>query len=437
MASSVGSPMASSAQLFEQLMSGTDQAVASLQKRTERTTDLADQLAEVQDQLEQAAQIRDAKEREVRLKILGANFNQLRQDAAAEEKDLAEAVVGLSSILGEMGVEYAQLGSQSPAEQQLIERAEARLARSEQERVQAQGKWLFKAAAIAKADQEIAAAKQGIEYAKSEAIRLARKRLLAANIEQSLQDFMLKVEKTIQIMSDRMNQINEQVQKVTVREAEALKAKEAAAAAMEKFDQELNEAEAELHSEEDKLSSLANGTQEYVKQEQTISGLRMRVEELRGRRNTALTLFQSKEKFAEELGIHKRTQVKLRDNQAMWIIALRSDTEERVVTFRSRLEAMKAMSDQGVAEQLDTLGAAADQKNAVYMAQAGQASDDMRLKKLELHPERFSAMANISAAQAEAIQKVRMREGKLIQEFQEKYHLDVSRSSFFHYQPPA
>ena len=118
----------------------------------------------------------------------------------------------------------------------------------------------------------------------------------------------------------------------------------------------------------------------------------------------------------------------------MWITSLRSDTEERVVTFRSRLEAMKAASDQDVAKNLDALGAEADRRNAQYMATVGAASDRLRMEKVESHPKRIAEIAAIAAAQAEAIQQIRVREKAAIDHFKQLYGIDPTESSFFHYQ---
>jgi hypothetical protein len=234
-------------------------------------------------------------------------------------------------------------------------------------------------------------------------------------------------------MEDRMEQIKLQVKAVTARKTSAFEAKEAAAQDLERLDVELSEKEADLRREEEDLSTHVNGTAEHSAQTQKVSDLRADVEDIRGKRNTAFTLFQSKEKFATELEIHERTQMKLRDNQKMWIVSLRSDTEERVVTFKSRLEAMKAMSDQKVAQQLDDLGAEVDQANAEFMARAGSASDRARMEKVEKHPERILEMTRVQEAQAESMSVIRKREGGAIAQFKEKYGIDPTASSFFHY----
>jgi hypothetical protein len=245
---------------------------------------------------------------------------------------------------------------------------------------------------------------------------------------------MHRISKTVSIMENRMGEIDRQLKAVALRKAEAFDVKQQSAEALEKLDVQLTQSEEELRREEEVLTTLLNGTSEHAQQTEKVSNLRARVEELRGKRNTAFVLFQSKEKFAAELEIHEKTQMKLRDNQRMWITSLRSDTEERIVTFRSRLEAMKAMADQDVAKQLDDLGSAVDQANAEYMAMAGSASDRVRMDKIEAHPERVAAIAKVQAHQAEAIQQIRLREREAIEKFKQQYGIDPTKSSFFTYE---
>ena len=423
-----------SSEVLNKLLNDTEAAVAQLEKRSETGPDFDARFSDIQNKFDEAAKIKDDQEREMRLKILDADFQEIRKDAAAEEQDLAQAVFGLNAMLESMGSEYSELTSLNPAEQQLIDDARSALEAAKQARSKAEKKWFFKKSAIESTEQEIAAAETRVAEAEIEAKRQSRQRLLTADMEASLQEFMLRVEKTIQIMERRMESIDRQLNSVASRKAEAFRVKEEAAKALEELDQRLNEREEGLKREEDLLVTIESGTEEHASQSKKISDLRAEVEELRGARNTAFVLHQSKDKFATELEIHERTQMKLRDNQRMWITSLRSDTEERVVTFRSRLEAMKAASDQDIAKTLDDLGAEADQRNAEYMARVGAASDQIRMEKIEKHPQRIADIARVAAAQAEAIQQIRIRERQAIEKFKELYGIDPTASSFFHYQ---
>lgn len=424
----------SSSEVLQQLLKATEQAVTSLDQRKGPTLELETQFADIQKKFEQAAEIKDKNERELRMRILEGDFESLRKEAAKEEQDLAQAVFGLNAMLESMGSEYSDLTQPDVKEKAILDRAQNELKNAELQRQAADKKWFFKETAALVADQKILNAKKLLEEAKSEVRRLSRQRLLNADMEVSLQEFMLRVEKTIQIMQRRMSEIEEQLQIVSLRKTKAFEVKEQAARALEKLDQELNQKEADLQKEEELIGSMENGTQEHAAQSKKISELRAAVERVRGNRNTAFVLHQSKDKFAAELEIHEKTQIKLRDNQRMWITSLRSDTEERVVTFRSRLEAMKAASDQDIAKSLDDLGAEADQRNAEYMASVGAASDRLRMDKIEKHPGRIAKIAEVAAAQAEAVQQIRVREQAAIEHFKKLYGIDPTTSSFFHYQ---
>jgi hypothetical protein len=422
-----------SADVLQQIMGDTEKVIATIGARTETKLDLEQQIENMQKQFEEAEQLRDERQRQMRERVLTADLERLRAEAQTEQNDLAQAVFGLNAFLEKLGMEYAKIGELNAEEKALVSAAEAALAQARTARSEADQKWFFKQSAIEDAESAIEAAQANLKEAEQEARRMARQRLLSADMEQSLQEFQLRVHKTIDIMSQRMQEVEKQLKIVAARKAKAFEVKEQAARALEKLDRELTDKEAELRREEEILPTLENGTTRYAEQTTKVSNLRAQVEELRGRRNTAFVLFQSKEKFAAELEVHERTQQKLRDNQQMWITSLRSDTEERVVTFRSRLEAQKAVSDQDVARNLDDLGAEVDQRNIEFMAAAGAASDRLRMQKIEKHPKRLQDVAAVQAAQAEAVAEVRQREQKMIQHFKEKYGIDPTESSFFHY----
>ena len=419
---------------LKNLLKDTEQAVATIESRSGKSAEFELQLADIQKKFEEADKISDKKERDIRIRVLQTSLEELRKDAAQEEKDLAQAVFGLNAMIESMGDEYASLNEFSKEEQSLIDSAKNALEEAKVKRALAERKWFFRAKAIEKADKAIKDSEEGLKQAQIEARKMARNRLLNADMEQSLQNFMVKVEKTIQIMSRRMQEIEGQLKAVSVRKNVAFKVKEDAANALQKLDEVLNSQEADLKREEELVATMINGSPEHAAQTAKVSDLRAAVEKTRGERNTAFVLFQSKEKFAAELEIHERTQMKLRDNQRMWITCLKSDTEERLVTFKSRLEAMKAASDQNIAKTLDDLGAEADKRNAEYMATVGAASDRLRMDKIEKHPERVAEMAKAAASQAEAIQSIRVRESAAIEEFKKQYGIDPTKSSFFYYQ---
>ena len=426
--------------ILSQLRADTDQSLSRLEAESGLQS-MESKIAELELQMDEAAKIDDEEERQIRMKVLQADFEVLRDELRKEEQDLSQAVFGLNAIMNEMGTEYEDLMQLSPEEEAVIQDAKDALAEAEKEidNVKATPGWKFlitftsRDVKMAEAEEGLEKAKSGIDAADVKAKKMARDRLMKASFEESLQQFMYKVDKTVKIMEERRQEIQKQLEQVAHRKKEAFRIKEEAAKLLEKLDEELNEQEAVLKSRESELDTLVNGSAEYVAVEQEISGIRAKVEELRGRRNQALVLFQSKERFAAELDVHEKSQMKLRDNQDAWITLLRSDTEERLTTFRSRLEAMKAMSDQEAAEKLDSLGTSLDKSNVDFMAKVGSASDRRRMDMVESQPDRIKRIEEARAAQAEAQAAIREREKAALEEFRERYGLDPLDSSFFSY----
>jgi hypothetical protein len=427
----------SSQDILASLRSDTDSALTKLESAG--TLDIEGRMAELEAKMNDAAAVPDSKERDIRMKTLQADFETLRGALRAEEQDLSQAVLGLNALMNEMGSEYEDLMEPSPAEQSLVKAAEAKVAEAESDIRQIEDKpnWMFLFSSREKqlrgARESLESARQGVQAAQVEAKKRARDRLMKATMEESLQQFMFKVEKTIQIMSERRKEIQRQLDAVSHRKSEAYRIKEEAAQALEDLDRKLNQEEAALQSAEQELDTLINGSPEYVAKEQAVSTLRREVEMLRGKRNQALVLFQSKERFSAELDVHEKSQMKLRDNQDAWITLLKSDTEERLITFKSRLEAMKAMSDQDVAQNLDNLGVAIDRSNVEFMTQVGAASDKRRMELVESQPERIKKIEEARAAQAEAQARIREREQAALEEFRKRYNIDPLDSSFFTY----
>lgn len=432
--------------MVEELMSGYQTKVAEIQSRSSKVEEeILKQMSEVEERMETAATKEEVEESNIMMTILTDKLQDVRNRDRKEEKDFAESVFCLNGIINSMGNEYEEMTKLNAEEQAIIDKAKAVLSRAKQahqkaleELETAKAAIFFRSGKIKTAEKEVGLcqtaikrAEQGIIDAETRAKQMARKRLLSATMEQSLQEFQLQVSQTVEIMQKRMEEIHGQVEIVGARLKQSQITKEAAAEALTKLRQKMEDTEKELQQQESLLDTFVNGTPEYTSQETRISNIRNEVEVIRGLHNNSFILYQSKEKFVTELEIHLRSQTKLRDNQRMWITALRSDTEERVVTFRSRLEAMKAMSDMDIAKNLDKVGAKFDQSNATYMATAGAVAEDMRMDKVEDHPERQRMMDEVKRAQLKAVQEIRRREAKSLEDFEKKYNIDPMKSSFF------
>lgn len=423
----------SSEAMLAQLMQDTQQSLQGIEHRTEAFDSIVREIDSAQKQLDESVKAGDSERRRVQERVLTSTMDRLIKEAATEEIDLAKAVFGINTQLEQLGAEFSKIEQLSDAEKQMIADAQQALKDARDQRASADRKWIFKESAIETADALIKECETGVQTAEVEARSKARNRLMKANMEQALQEFQRLVNKTIEIMEARRISEEQQIKLVGARKDVAYRIKEEAAKALRKIEEDLHAKEGDLQAAEEQLLGLENGTPEHSQQTTKISGLRADVETLRGKQNTALALFQSKERFAADEDVHLSTHQKLAANLMTWITSLKSDTEERVVTFRSRLEAQKALADQEAAKQLDTMGQKIDLNNTEFMAAAGATSDRVRMDKAERHPEQMKRLMEVQAARAKATAEIREREAKLIQYFKDTYGIDPTESSFFHY----
>ncbi len=407
--------------------------LGGIDDKTKSQGGMEDQLNQLETNIADAMKQKDKRAQEVRLRVAKSTSEQLTADVAKEERDLAQAMTGLRELMERIGADYTGLTETSVEEKSLVSDAEYRLRNAEGELPRAQAAWFFKQRKIAAVQAQIQDAQNMLEVAKARSKTLARSRLMNATIDKSLQHFITQVARAVDIMERRYQTTCAELQKVSVRRQQALTTKELAAAKLEELDGKLTELEGKLNLAEQEFGGLTNGTKEFVAKESEVTQLRNQVEEVRGQRNTALALYQSKERFAQELQIHETAQRKLRDNQKIWITVLKSDTQERLVTFHSRLEAMKAVSDQTVARDMDKIGTEVDGRNAEAMATVGAVSDRVRQEMIEAHPLRLARIAVASSAQAESIALIRQREAEALAGFRQRYGINPKADSFFTY----
>ncbi|MEK7854967.1 MAG: hypothetical protein AAB288_02675, partial [Acidobacteriota bacterium] len=287
--------------------------------------------------------------------------------------------------------------------------------------------------AVSAAKTKVARAEQTVEEAKAEAKRRARQRLNSANFEESFQNLKLLVEKTAQVLERRKADQEKQLKVVASRKAVCLQTKEEAARALQKLDEQLTAQEADLKSEEEHLLTLVNGSPEHATLTTKISDLKADAEELRGKRNAALALFNSKERFAKQLETYEQAHQRTRDSLLILMTSLKSDNEERMVTFRSRLELQKGLNEVMAGDRLDEVGVETDRRNLQAAVAVTSAIDRMLVKKFEKHPERIKDIEATRAAWAEHTARIRERYSAIIERYKENYGIDPTGSSYFNY----
>lgn len=426
--------------LLKELMGETDSRVATLDRTRE---DVPSDLGALQEEM--AATDQRTQEmvgrRGERIDIAEQVRNtktlkQLRERADQEKGDLGKAMFGLNTIIEQLWREFeGRLTNKTTEEEKRIKTAEKAVEEAKTAVTEAESpRWYSfgKEKTLQRAKDIMRQAELVLKRVQQEVAEAARQRLQSADLEDNFQTLLLISQKVTEMMDNRGKNIVGQLQVIAQTKIKLFSDKQDAAKVFTSLNEQLADLEAKLRDEES--ITLETGTEAQVVQEKLVSDLRTQVEDVRGRRNVALALLQSKTKFAEAIEVYEQTKIKLRDNHRTISALIKSDTEVRIKTFRVRLESMKEASDQDIAKHYDDVASEADQRSVEYMAALGITSDRITMDILGKYPERIEAIRKARSAQAEKTQEIREEMAEHIKQWKEKWGFDPLASSFFSYE---
>lgn len=416
--------------ILEDLFSAAETSQSHLRERTERSSEIIKTIDALGMKAKQVSTIRDDKRRQLAERVLNARLEQVRKDAQQEERDLAEAVVGFQALVEQMGGEYGKLTTFNSTEQGVMDNARQALADAELALAKARTAWFFRGSRTRNAEAGMSNAKQAVLESEVQAKNMQRDRLMSSTMEESFQDLLLRSRRIIDIMKERRETVIRELDSVQKRKSEVMEEKYKASKAMEVLEGEVADKKRDLAEAEEKLVGIPQGP-EQVKQNELVSKLRSEHEELVGKYNAALGVFQTADNFAKQFEVHEITQMKLRDNLFIWITVLEKSSKSRVVSMASRLEAMKATADQEVASTLDKVGAEVDLRNTQAMAAMGTAADRARVEMFEDMPERLRDQHAIAVAQVRAHIATDERMRAVIAQYKDNYGIDLLDTSIF------
>jgi hypothetical protein len=254
-----------------------------------------------------------------------------------------------------------------------------------------------------KAEAEVVTAKQGVVQAQEQAKIDQEKRLYAADFSVLYDTFTKRIKATCTILEksrdgawENYNQVVEQL-RVTHED------KTATAASMEKLDEMILAANQKLAQDQEQVDTLEAGSPERTTLEQSISEQVNGVQELQGRRNEALAIFQAKERATPELETHRDTILAQYHVHRMNLASLLANSDSWRAAFDSRLEQMKGMSSIDASGKIDSVGAAIAQRGAEDAAQTLVASVRQVVEMVEKHPERLSQLLDVQDVQQQGM----------------------------------
>ncbi len=419
--------------LLDQLgdKSKVDRLKAKIEKR--KDADILSQLDSIESSIEQAASENRSAEDIVK-NIVNANFDTLNGDVEETEKDLQELMLHLRAMLDSCGGEFAKLQELNPEEEQLIENAKTALAKAETDLKDAEGMsnaWniLFglKNRRVASGKDKHAQAEATVKQSEEEANRRYRERLKNADIDSSLNRIISQVQGMVGIVEDMIGEVEVQIEALKNRKELAFETKQKAAKVMEDRQSELEEIEAKLKLAEQELDEMENGSPEHTAHQKKIADIRELRAEVKGKYNVALGIFQSKERFVDQIVVHLEAQTTTKNNLKQLIGQLRSDTEERVTTYESGLQLIQSATAQEAASIYEDAGTKTDQLITEIAAKVFVSSEQDRIDRIKKHPKRMSELHKVLVAMAQATAAYKEKDAELMKQHQEKYGIDVTR----------
>ncbi len=429
--------------LLEQL---GDQKKVNLLKsniQSKKGTDIAGKLDQIESDIEKAIQQNRSTEEVVR-DIIQANFGSLNQDVQNTEKDLNELMLHLRAMLDSCGGEFAQLQELNDQEEAIVERAKAAFTNAEKALAKAKdlpdlANLLFglKNRRVKRMSKEVEASLTEIKTSEEAANKMYRDRLKNADIKDSLHRIISQVSGMVKIIEGMIGEVEGQIEALKHRKDMAFQTKEKAAEIMEERQKDLVDLEAQLKQSELQLEEFENSSPEHTEQQKKIADFREQRAELKGRYNIALGIFQSKERFVDQIVVHLEAQTTTKNNLKQLIGQLRSDTEERITTYESGLQLIQSATAQEAASIYEDAGVKTDQLISEIAAKVFVSSERDRIDRIKKHPSRMAQLHQVLVAMAQATQRYKEEDAKLAEEHRTKYGIDVSREFSFQYESPV
>ncbi len=426
--------MADSFDLLDQL--GDSSKVESLKAKIEKKkgSDIVSRLDQIEADIERATtEKRDPKE--IVSGIIDSNFESLNGDVTETEQDLQELMLHLRGMLDSCGGEFSKLQELNPEELAWVAEAKKKLADSEVDLSEAKSMsnaWNilfgYKNSKITKQEKELAQSETNLKDTEAKANKSYRDRLKNADIGESLNRVISQVQGMVGIIEDLILDVEKQIDALKNRKELAFDTKEKAATIMRDKKKELEDIEATLKNAENELVELPNNSPEYTEQEKKIADLRERRAIVKGNYNIALGIFQSKERFVDQIVIHLEAQTTTKNNLKQLIGQLKSDTEERVTTYESGLQLIQTATAQEAASLYEEAGVKTDQKITEIAAKVLISSEKDRVQRVKKHPERMTELHKVLVAMAEATAKYKAEDAAIMEQHSKKFGIDVTET---------
>jgi len=373
-------------------------------------------------------------ESRIRVEILETDIDSFLQSGKNRTRDLGTVMAAMAQQVKDLGlkIDQTKLLRVSDEDQRNITKLENALEEAQAKLANAGNLWFRSRRESAKEEAlfEIETTEAALKEARSRAEINAREKLKELDIERNLQNLLLISSQCVRLMQDDVVGANAQIEAAEAKLEHSFRMKQEASRQKQEASDNLKRTEAELGEEERILAGMSSGTEEHTVQEIKVSDLRTLAKELNGLQLLAVTEYEAREKFTAILQAGVIALISQRDDLEMYIKSIQAETQDRQVSFQTYLQIAKNMADLKMANTVDMIGAETDQSLLEGCAGAMVASGDLRIKKLQVHPQRMKDIHEVTAAMAEHIEKSGQAFTAILADIDRKYGMNELDNSY-------
>lgn len=344
-----------------------------------------------------------------RKRIHEANFETFGASVQQVDQDLTGVVESLEKVLASINIEYASLQKPTREQESRLQRAKQEIEEAQQALGVAKTAWFRKKSRVAKAEATINEATQRLSLMEEQVKKEVRGRLANTTMNERLDLFQTTGIKAEELMKKGIIETEEKLATVARYRQQIQKILEQASAAREKLSKEIDAKKPLLETEISKLDSMISGSQDQVTQKNKVEDLRAELTDLTGRYNAAQAILEDKmvsqERFVK---IQEALQKQLAAHKIHRGI-LRSQMEDRAVSFNSSLAIMRNAANEQGAKKIHDAGIEIDNRLDIVVSEATVSSDKVIDEVFEAFEKRMRNLYAIKGATKEAEEEAMRR----------------------------
>lgn len=395
-----------------------DQA-ARFKERTAKAREQTEKMKDIRGQMTAAIAIGDIDT----MKILNASFKEANEQAQKNRGDISSIMGGLLTGYRDIGVALKAAEAFTSAETQLIEDAKSVVKKAGDNVLGAKGNWYIipgsRERTIAKAEEALKTAEQGVVTATQMAEAQRRERLNNMSLQQSMQLQQGITQELTEIAQGRIQGIEENLTEIQANTDETSDTLMTDTKKLEELDAELNAANTELNTLNEELASYTQNSSQWMECRDRIRKKSRARDDIESERNATFLRNEQAQVFIEAGRVQEEGQRELLAQHKNWIALLQMGAQQRDVHYGVYLDLLKDNADQEAMARVDETASETDERVAENTAQIVQGMRKNTMDWMDRAPKRLENMRKIVGATVESQANFEEELNRRIEEFQQ------------------